>query len=114
MVGWARRVLLAATVVVLSASACGSGDVASSPGSTGPGPASTGAVAAGGQLLAWCDEVPVPGPIAEMERSMVNPDPTLMGALNRYASDHPDTYGGLWIDQAHGGTVVLAFTDDPS
>jgi hypothetical protein len=28
-----------------------------------------------------------------------------------YAAQHPDTYGGLWIDNALGGVVTMAFTD---
>lgn len=42
------------------------------------------------------------------------PDPVFMGVLQTYANEHPDTFGGLWLDRQAGGTVVLAFTDDPA
>jgi hypothetical protein len=94
--------------------AAGCGTV-SDVGGTGTtvAPATT-EVPADGALLAWCDEVPVPEPIADTEPPVPNPDLTLMGVVNRYAAEHPETFGGLWIDQVHGGTVVLSFTDDPA
>ena len=41
-----------------------------------------------------------------------NPDDLVMGVLLTYAAEHPETFGGLWIDRDAGGTLVLAFTDD--
>lgn len=35
-----------------------------------------------------------------------------LGALAAYGAEHPDTFGGLYIDQASGGDVVLLFTTD--
>ena len=113
MVGWPRAVPALAFVVVLGAAGCGSTDAPAGTAGAGSSPPGTD-LPADGQLLAWCDEVPVPGPIAETDPPSNGPDMTVMGALNRYASEHPDTYGGLWIDQVHGGTIVLAFTDDPA
>lgn len=43
----------------------------------------------------------------------LNPDPIFIGAVLSYAEDHPTTFGGMWIDHDSGGTIVLAFTDDP-
>lgn len=38
----------------------------------------------------------------------------LDGVLMTYAAEHPDTFAGRWISRDYGGTVVLAFTDDPA
>ena len=35
-----------------------------------------------------------------------------LGALAAYGAEHPDTFGGLYIDQASGGDVVLLFTTE--
>ncbi len=43
-----------------------------------------------------------------------NVDDVFLGVLQTYASEHPETFGGLWIDREAFGTVVLAFTDDPA
>ena len=40
-------------------------------------------------------------------------DPVLHGVLLTYAEEHRDTFGGMWLDREAGGTMVLAFTDDP-
>jgi hypothetical protein len=40
-------------------------------------------------------------------------DPVFQAVLMAYAAEHPDTFGGLWIDREARGTIVLAFTDDP-
>ncbi len=37
----------------------------------------------------------------------------LDGVLMAYIEEHRDTYAIRWIDRGHGGTIVLAFTDDP-
>jgi hypothetical protein len=32
--------------------------------------------------------------------------------IQGYLDEHPDVFGGLWIDQARGGIVTVSFTDD--
>jgi hypothetical protein len=67
----------------------------------------------GGDLMA-CSAIEGPGPIELGDLGgMANPDEEVMATLMAYADDHRDVFGGLWIDRDHGGTVVLAFTDDP-
>ncbi len=64
--------------------------------------------------LAHCDDVPRLG--SRFEGTMgarQNPDPIVKGVLTTYAMEHPDTFGGRWIDRANGGALVLGFTDDP-
>ena len=41
-----------------------------------------------------------------------NPDPIVMDVVGAYRDEHPDTYGGRWIDRENG-VVVVAFTDNP-
>lgn len=41
------------------------------------------------------------------------PDPIFVGVVLSYIDEHPSTFGGVWVDRAAGGTVVVAFTDDP-
>lgn len=42
-----------------------------------------------------------------------NGDVDQIGELQQWAaSTHPDTWGGLWLDQARGGLVTVAFTAD--
>lgn len=41
-----------------------------------------------------------------------NPDPGVMDVLLAYGDEHPDTFGGMWIDRTHR-VIVMAFTDDP-
>lgn len=114
--GWlcAGSVLL----VLLLIAGCGrAGDVdAASTGGPvvdGSGP-SVGADGAA-SLAPWCDDVPRPGPVSESDQMGTAPqDQALVGALGQYSSSHPDTRAGQWIDRAHGGTLVLAFTDDPA
>ena len=75
------------------------------------GPESEPSSAAG---LAHCDDVPRLG--SRFEGTMgarQNPDPIVNGVLTTYAMEHPDTFGGRWIDRANGGALVLGFTDDP-
>ena len=75
------------------------------------GPESEASPAAG---LAHCDDVPPLG--SRFEGTMgarQNPDPIVGGVLTTYAMEHPDTFGGRWIDRANGGALVLGFTDDP-
>lgn len=41
-------------------------------------------------------------------------DPIFRGVLQTYAAEHAGTFGGMWIDRDAYGTVVLAFTDEPT
>ena len=36
-----------------------------------------------------------------------------MWPLEDYITAHPDTYGGIWIDQKHGGTVAIEMVGSP-
>lgn len=61
-----------------------------------------------------CTDVPdLVTPVIGNDPTGLGPDPVFMGVLQTYASEHPDTFAGLWLDREAGGTVVLAFTDDP-
>ena len=82
--------------------------------SRAPSHAPTQDVTAGTAGLAHCDDVPRLG--SRFEGTLgarQNPDPIVKGVLTTYAMEHPDTFGGRWIDRANGGALVLGFTDDP-
>ena len=51
-----------------------------------------------------------PGEAAELDRRFAAQED--LGALAAYGAEHPDTFGGMYIDQAAGGDVVLLFTRD--
>ena len=51
-----------------------------------------------------------PDEAAELDRRFEAQDD--LGALAAYGAEHPDTFGGMYIDQAAGGDVVLLFTRD--
>ena len=40
-----------------------------------------------------------------------NPDDGLTRIIGDYGAQHPETFAGLWIDRAHGGALVAAFTE---
>lgn len=61
-----------------------------------------------------CADVPQIATEVLSEERQGNIDPVFQGVLQTYAAEHADTFGGLWIDRAAFGTVVLAFTDDPA
>ena len=64
--------------------------------------------------LAHCEDVPKLGSRFEGTLSArQNPDPIVKGVLATYGMEHPDTYGGRWIDRDNGGALVMGFTDDP-
>lgn len=113
MARWRQLTGTIVAATAMTAAACGGTDVGSGTSSTS-GAAAIAESVGDGPLAPWCTEVPRPGPIAESDFSKMAIDPTLMGVLNRYHAQHADTYAGLWLDRAHGGTVVLAFTDDPA
>ena len=64
-----------------------------------------------GELVA-CDDVPrlestVEGNLAGTQ----NPSDRLIGIIRSYGSQH-ESFADLWIDRAHGGALVAAFTED--
>ncbi len=63
--------------------------------------------------LARCDDVPRLGSRFEGTLSgRQNADIEVRGAVSAYGREHPDTYGGHWLDRANGGAIVVGFTDD--
>jgi hypothetical protein len=115
--------LLSLTVAVaIVASACGSsdnGDLTTTAATLSDAAynafiAQTEPLAPDGGALVPCDDVP------EMEARVdgtlggrQNLDDDATSVLVTYWREHLDTFGGMWIDRAHGGAVVLTFTDDP-
>ena len=51
-----------------------------------------------------------PEEAADLDRRFAAQDD--LGALAAYGAEHSDTFGGMYIDQAAGGDVVLLFTRD--
>ena len=73
--------------------------------------ARTAAATANDTLLA-CEDVPrlesaVEGSLSGTQ----NPSDRLIGIIRSYGSQH-ESFADLWIDRAHGGALVAAFTDD--
>ncbi len=108
-----RRCSVAALTVfaLIWVTACAGGvDVDARGGSTG----TTGTVPPA-PTVALCEDVPMLGPIrVGNQPGNANPDFGIQGVLLTYVSKHADTFAGQWIDRVHGGTIVLAFTDDPA
>ena len=111
----ASAALLAVAVLAV---ACSSGDSENAV-VVGSGPEGVAAVdgdsepspAAG---LAHCDDVPRLRSRLEGKLSgRRNPDHIVEGVLLTYAMEHPDTFGGRWIDRDGGGVLIMGFTDDP-
>lgn len=76
------------------------------PASTEPSSATT---------LQTCADVPaITTDVMGNDPTGTSFDPVFQGVLLTYAQEHPDTFGGLWIDREASGTIVLAFTDDPA
>lgn len=115
MVGWRRFLVAAVGLAVLgSTAACGGGGGGET--TAGTGGSGTGEVTGApvdGELAAWCSELDKPGPVADNTGSYPDVAQPLFGVLRRYGEAHPDTFGGSWIANAYGGTIVMAFTDDP-
>ena len=118
--------LLAVAVLVAGCGTGGSGDVAGDvvvggaelvpSGGSERVPPTTKPwdVPAGPTGLARCEEVPELR--SQLEGGLSgrrNPDHIVEGVLATYAMEHPDTFGGRWIDRASGGVLVLGFIDDP-
>lgn len=57
-------------------------------------------------------------PLLPFERDDImnraNGSDAVVEALQQYAAEHADVFGGLYIDQAAGGIVTVLVTDDPS
>ena len=71
-------------------------------------------VPAGAAGLANCEELPELRSQLEGKLSgRQNPDHIVEGVLATYAMEHPDTFGGRWIDRDSGGVLMMGFTDDP-
>lgn len=103
-------------VEIEASDASASSTVGSTTTTAEPPPTSddgTGAsIPAGG--LDRCQDIPKLEATVEGSLSaFANPDDEVVGVLITYGMEHPDTFAGFWIDRNHGGTLVLAFTDDP-
>ena len=118
--------LLVVAVLVVGCGGDGSGDVAGDvvvggtelmpSGGTELAPPTTKPwdVPVGPDGLARCEDIPELRSQLEGKLSgRQNPDHIVGGVLATYAMEHPDTFGGRWIDRASGGVLVLGFTDDP-
>jgi hypothetical protein len=53
----------------------------------------------------------LPAEVAEIHRRGANAD-RVIPIVQRYVAEHPAAFGGLWIDQEHGGVVTVVFTQD--
>lgn len=122
-------------VALLAASACGSADqgeqvstagAASTPESTlasalaspvtaesrGSNESLPEAAATVDDALLACDDVPqLEGTVEGNLSGTQNPSDRLIGIIRSYGSQH-ESFADLWIDRAHGGALVAAFTDD--
>ena len=97
---------------MLLAAACAAAPEIEPPGSASP--QVTAPEAAVGRVpLERCRDVATLTP--RLEGSLggrQNPDPVVMDVIGAYRDEHPDTFGGIWIDREYR-VVVAAFTDDP-
>ncbi|MCY4423332.1 MAG: hypothetical protein OXC06_09705 [Acidimicrobiaceae bacterium] len=109
--------LLAVLVLVVGCgrdSGDGAGDVVVGDSELVPSGVEPWEVPVGPDGLARCEDIPelrsqLDGTLGGRQ----NPDHIVEGVLATYAMEHPDTFGGRWIDRASGGVLVLGFTDDP-
>lgn len=106
----ARRLVLAAAVVLLVALAALALAVVREPDENGVIDDATPEESA--DLPPFCADLSPPDPGVTGDIGG-NPDPYFMGVLQTYLNNHPDTAAGIWIDRGHD-VVVLAFTDDPA
>lgn len=79
----------------------------SPPGATAPDPDVPGG-------LQLCGDVPVVTTDVIGAAGTGNLDPIFQGVVLTYVDEHRDVFGGWWIDREAGGTLVIAFTDDPT
>lgn len=112
------KALAALLAVTVLAAACSSGDsenavvVSSDPRGVAAVDADPEPSPATG--LANCDDIPRLRSRLEGKLSgRRNPDHIVEGVLLTYAMEHPDTFGGRWIDRDSGGVLIMGFTDDP-
>ena len=64
--------------------------------------------------LASCEDIPeLEGTVEGSLGGAQNPDVELIRIIREYGDEHRDTFAELWIDRAHSGTLVAAFTGDP-
>jgi hypothetical protein len=76
--------------------------------------ASTGSTVDAPSRLPWCDDIaPLAGDVLGNLPGSENVDFVFEGVVHTYANEHRDTFAGMWIDRDAGGTLVVAFTDDP-
>ncbi len=98
---------------------------AMTPATTGPSTPATTAVARtwppgtpapdDAPPVELCSDVPyLTTPLISTATDAQIVDPIFRGVLHTYAIEHSDTFGGMWIDRDAGGTILLAFTDDPA
>lgn len=94
------------------ASSTSRGAIVTSSGIDVPADTTAPTVASSTPRLEQCADVPVitTGPATRPLHS--NLGVPILSALQRYARDHPDTYGGLWLDE-ETGVATIAFTDEP-
>lgn len=105
----------AVAVALLISAGCGSGDTTPTATGTSTSDATVPGTSAGPTIVPLCSEVAPLGPIREGNHPGTDSPPDdLQNAVAGYAAEHPDTYAGWWVDRDHGGTVVVAFTDDPA
>jgi hypothetical protein len=53
----------------------------------------------------------LPAEVADIKSRETNAE-RVAPIVNAYAAEHPEAFGGLWIDQEHGGVVTVVFTRD--
>ncbi len=67
----------------------------------------------GGELVPCADVPELESRVEGKLSGRQNIPDDVAGALLTYWMEHAETFGGMWIDRGNGGTIVLAFTDDP-
>ena len=76
-----------------------------------PSPTTSTAAFLASELVA-CDDVPrLEGTVEGNLSGTQNPSDRLIDIIRSYGSQH-ESFADLWIDRAHGGALVAAFTDD--
>lgn len=65
-------------------------------------------------LLSCADVADVANDVVGQLGPRETPNSRLRGVLYDYSLELPETFAGMWTDRNNGGTVVIAFTDDPA
>jgi hypothetical protein len=122
-----RRAAALAAGVALTATiaACGS-DGGDEPGGVGAAPTTSSSASTvppapapstspSPAALQWCNDVPplTTDTVGTLPGS-ANVDDIFAGVVRTYANEHRDTFAGMWTDRDAGGTLLVAFTDDPA